>query len=362
MIIRIASDRNTSCTSDINNTLSLIPRKLSALTQEPLVSLLVPSYNYAGYIREALQSAREQTYAHLEIVVCDDGSSDASCDIVAEMAATDNRILLLRQENAGVAAAMNRAYRACRGEIICLLDADDRFHADKLRRVVEKMQAAPDVGFVQHAMEVIDGNGTVLRQLPEHGMHEEGWLAEKLLVRGGRWRNMPASALCFHRDVADLLFPLPAEDLRSMADAYLYMLAPLLTQVAWLPAPLSAYRLHGANLTGAQHFDEQLSRKYTDGIARVHDCIAEVIKTRRLDVPTFETRRHLTYLEHDFMRALFAGAERSVLRKKYRHLAGRIQHDDLYPAKRKVFGRWMLRIGMLLPVSLRAKWVSRVVG
>ena len=168
------------------STLSLSPRILSSLSARPLVSLLVPSYNYAGFIREALQSALDQTHDHLEIIVCDDGSTDASCDIVAEMAAKDQRIQLLQQENAGVAAALNRAFDASRGEIICLLDADDRFHADKVRQVVELMQRRPQTGFVQHAMEVIDGAGHKIRQLPAHGLYEEGWLAEKLLARGGR--------------------------------------------------------------------------------------------------------------------------------------------------------------------------------
>ncbi len=339
----------------------LKPLPLTPLPVQPLVSILVASYNYAGYIREALQSAMDQTWPHLEIIVCDDGSTDASCDIISDLAATDNRIQLLKQENAGVAAAMNRAFAASAGEIICLLDADDRFHIDKVKQVVEKMQALPDVGFVQHAMDVIDASGKVLKQLPAHGLFEAGWLAEKLIVRGGRWRNMPASALCFHREVAHLLFPLPAENLRSMADAYLYMLAPLLTKVGWLPAPLSAYRLHGANLTGAQHFDQALSHKYTGGIARVHRCISETIKTKQLDIPAFEARRHLTYLEHDFMRDLFAGAEKKVLKQKYRHLAGCINADDLYPQKRKVLGKAMLWIAMMLPVSLRSRWVSKAV-
>ncbi len=340
----------------------LKPLFLTPLSPRPLVSILVASYNYAGYIREALQSAQDQTWPHLEIIVCDDGSTDDSCDIVAEMAANDDRIQLLQQENAGVAAALNRAFAVSTGDIVCLLDADDWFHKDKVRQVVENMQAASDVGFVQHAMEVIDASGNALRQLPAHGLYEEGWLAEKLLVRGGRWRNMPASALCFHRDIANVLFPLLAQNLRSMADAYLYMLAPLLTKVAWLPWPLSAYRLHGANLTGAQHFDETVTRKYTEGIERVHQCIAETIDKKQLDLPALETRRHLTYLEHDFMHALCTGVDITVLKQKYRHLAGCINADDLYPRKRKVLGKGMLRVAMMLPAQLRARWVSAVLG
>lgn len=338
------------------------PVSLDVLPEKPLVSILVASYNYEAYIEEAVGSALKQTYEHIEIIVCDDGSTDDSCAIVKRLALADDRIQLLEQKNAGVAAALNNAFQRCKGAIVCLLDADDTFHPDKVRLVVDKMQWQGLTGFVQHAMDVVDGDHNIIKQLPVHGLFEEGWIADKLEQRGGRWRNMPASALSFRREIAAMMFPLPASDLRSMADAYLYMMAPMLTKVGYLSRPLSAYRLHGANLTGALHFDASLSRKYTEGIERVHACINLVANQRQLPMPALESDRHLTYVEHRFMQQLFEGANKRDLKEMYRQVSSRIQKDDLYPAARKRFGLLVFGAALYMPVKLRSKWISWTIG
>ncbi|MEM8486588.1 MAG: glycosyltransferase [Bacteroidota bacterium] len=335
---------------------------LAPLQAEPLVSVLMPSYNYASYVTAAIASVQAQSWTHLEIIVCDDGSTDGSADIVRRLAASDDRIRLIVQENAGVAVALNRAFAAARGEVICLLDADDVYEATKIAAVVATMQRKQQAGFVQHAMSVVDAAGEFIRTLPTHGHFEAGWLGPALLKRGGRWRNMPASALSFRREVAERLFPLPAAYLSSMADAYLYMLAPLLTEVAYQPEPLSSYRLHGNNLTGALHFDAQLSRKYVEGIARVHAAVKDAVDRRGLSLPAYAAADHLTHNEHQFMVQLFSGAARGALWSMYRVLVRQIRADDLYPEKRKLAGIAVLGVAILLPLQSRAGWVSRMMG
>ncbi len=335
---------------------------LAPLQAKPLVSVLMPSYNYASYVSAAIASVQTQSWTHLEIIVCDDGSTDGSPEIVRRLAEADNRIQLIVQENAGVAVALNTAYAAARGEVICLLDADDVFDKSKIADVVASMQRKQQAGFVQHAMSVIDADGEFIRTLPAHGLYEEGWLGPALLKRGGRWRNMPASALSFRREVAEILFPLPATYLSSMADAYLYMLAPLLTEVAHVPEQLSSYRLHGSNLTGALHFDEKLSQKYVEGIVRVHAAVQEGIDRHGLSFPAYTATDHLTHNEHQFMAKLFSEASRGSLWSMYRALVQQIRADDLYPQKRKLGGIAILGIAMLLPLQLRAGWVSRMMA
>ncbi len=336
--------------------------QLPPLPAEPLVSVLMPSYNYASFVEEAIASVQAQQWPHLEIIVCDDGSTDASPEILRQLAAADDRIQLVVQENAGVAVALNTAFAAAQGDIICLLDADDLFDSRKIADVVAMMQQKPHAGFVQHAMAVVDGEGAFIRTLPSHGHFEAGWLGPVLLERGGRWRNMPASALSFRREVAALLFPLPATHLSSMADAYLYMLAPLLTEVAYLPEPLASYRLHGSNLTGALHFDAQLSQKYVDGVVRVHQAVKETVARKGLAFPPFQAQKHLTHNEHQFMARLFSERSISALWSGYQTLVGQIKADDLYPAKRKLAGIAVLGTAMLLPLKLRAGWVSKLMG
>lgn len=105
----------------------LKPIPLEPLPDSPLVSILMPNYNYGRYIGEAIESVLRQTYPHWELIICDDGSTDNSCEVVKRYQDKDSRIKLIQKENGGMASALNAAYRECKGDIICLLDSDDVF-------------------------------------------------------------------------------------------------------------------------------------------------------------------------------------------------------------------------------------------
>lgn len=119
------------------------------MRQYPLVSVIIPAYNAADFIGQTLDSARAQTYEHLEIIVVDDGSNDETPQIVASAAQADTRIKLIRQPNRGVAAARNRAIRASKGAFIAPLDADDLWFPSKIERQVQCMRrGGSSVGLV----------------------------------------------------------------------------------------------------------------------------------------------------------------------------------------------------------------------
>ena len=92
-----------------------------------MVSVIVPVYRAERWIEGTLRSALSQTYANLEVVVVDDGSPDRCAELVAGVAATDPRVRLIRQENAGLSAARNAGVAAARGRYVAPLDADDLF-------------------------------------------------------------------------------------------------------------------------------------------------------------------------------------------------------------------------------------------
>src|SRR5215208_6900864 len=94
-------------------------------TARPLVSVVVPSYNYGHLIRETLESLAAQTYAAWECVVVDDGSADDTRAVVEAYAATDPRVRYVRQENARQGAARNNGIRHSSGAYFQFLDADD---------------------------------------------------------------------------------------------------------------------------------------------------------------------------------------------------------------------------------------------
>jgi glycosyltransferase involved in cell wall biosynthesis len=115
----------------------------------PLVSVIIPAYNAQAFIDKTLASVLAQTYRNLEILVVDDGSSDRTVEIVQKFAAKDQRIRLLQQPNAGVAAARNLGMKSAQGEFIAPIDADDIWYPSAIAKLVAQFQTArPEVGVV----------------------------------------------------------------------------------------------------------------------------------------------------------------------------------------------------------------------
>lgn len=108
----------------------------------PLVSVIIPAYNAAAYLRDTLNSVLAQTLQSFEVIVVDDGSTDATAEIAASARIADRRVQLIRQPNAGVGAARNAAIRRSRGRYIAPLDADDLWSPLKLERQVARLERA----------------------------------------------------------------------------------------------------------------------------------------------------------------------------------------------------------------------------
>lgn len=125
----------------------------------PLVSVVIATYNMARYLPQALRSVLLQTYPNLEIIVVDDGSTDAT-PVVIEPFRSSPAVRYIRQANAGQAAAKNHGVREARGEYIAFLDADDFWVDDKLAAQVPLLQRSPDVGVVYSRLHYVDANGT----------------------------------------------------------------------------------------------------------------------------------------------------------------------------------------------------------
>ena len=112
----------------------------------PLVSVVVPVYNRAAYVGEAIESALAQTLPVHELIVVDDGSSDASVEVVERYARPELRVL--HQAHAGIGAARNRGLAAATGELIAFLDSDDLWERDKLALQVAALRESEAVQLV----------------------------------------------------------------------------------------------------------------------------------------------------------------------------------------------------------------------
>jgi glycosyltransferase involved in cell wall biosynthesis len=113
------------------------------MNDAPLVSVLVPVYNGAAFLSDALTSVQQQTYQNFEIIVVDDGSSDNSHALAQKFAEADRRISILRQTNGGTQAARNTALHHASGEWIALLDQDDVWLPTKLEVQMASLAESP---------------------------------------------------------------------------------------------------------------------------------------------------------------------------------------------------------------------------
>ncbi|MDD4085555.1 MAG: glycosyltransferase [Acidaminococcaceae bacterium] len=114
------------------------------MNSSPLISVIIPTFNYGAFLGACLDSVRAQTYKNIEIIVVDDGSTDAT----AEIAAAYPEARYVYQENSGVSAARNRGFDLSTGDFIAFIDADDYWAADKLAKQMAFMGQNPEYGIV----------------------------------------------------------------------------------------------------------------------------------------------------------------------------------------------------------------------
>jgi glycosyltransferase involved in cell wall biosynthesis len=122
------------------------------LNDKPLVSVIVPTYNYGRFIGETLECLRAQTYANWECIIVDDGSTDDTAEQVARFMERDARFKFLRQENARQAAAKNNGLRNSAGQYLQFLDADDLIEPRKFEQQVEYLERRPEIDIIYGSM------------------------------------------------------------------------------------------------------------------------------------------------------------------------------------------------------------------
>jgi glycosyltransferase involved in cell wall biosynthesis len=214
----------------------------------PLVSIIIDNYNYAAFLPAAIESALGQSYAPIEVLVVDDGSTDGSREVIARYG---SRISPLLKANGGQASAFNSGIAASRGEIICLLDSDDLYFNNKVKEVVEIFEQNDNRAkplLVSHSLELIDAQGTA----------RAGHVGNK----GGSPLNLygyakrygftyspcgPTTGISLNRQLARRIFPIPERGLKVGADDFVRRAASLIADCYSISTVLGAYRVHGNN-------------------------------------------------------------------------------------------------------------------
>lgn len=132
-----------------------------AIMEEKYVSIVLPTYNRAHSILKSVESILRQTYPYWELLVIDDGSTDNTKEIIADIAASDTRVRYFGQlQNRGVSAARNEGIRLAQYEYIAFQDSDDIWKEDKLQKQMRIFEDNPEVGMVYCSYEGIKADGT----------------------------------------------------------------------------------------------------------------------------------------------------------------------------------------------------------
>jgi glycosyltransferase involved in cell wall biosynthesis len=230
-------------------------------TPLPLVSVITPVFGVTRYLAEAIESVRAQSHPRIEHLVIDDGSPEP----VATDAFTSRFpwVRWLRQPNAGPSRARNLGIQQSAGAFLVFLDADDLLGPDDIRRGLEAIQAAPDIGMVFGETEAMDPSGES-RGLLRPGQFHLGPVSYEQLLTG----NIPGVPVsCFFRRTTVEAVGGFDEELRCCEDYDLYLRLAKVSRVVGHPHPAGRYRVH------PEQSSRNLSRMMADR-ERIFDRLA----------------------------------------------------------------------------------------
>jgi glycosyltransferase involved in cell wall biosynthesis len=314
-----------------------------------LVTVLIDTYNHERFIEQAVTSVVEQDMSmdDVEIVVVDDGSTDRTPEIVRKF---EPRVRLLRKPNGGQASAFNFALPQTRGEIIAMLDGDDWWAPQKLRRAIETMETNPDIGIVGHGQfeSYSDGrpNGLVLPgrnyrfdlsslQGAELFRHLAGFLG--------------TSKMTIRRSVLNRILPVP-EELLIEADEFIYTLASAIAPAIVLNEPLFYYGFHNGNLFQFEKYEPAKERRKMNVLEVLLRDLPSRLREFNVAQDAIDTIFRGTRVEIERMRLSLEGGsplrtfavERCAYRDSYRQVTWRY----------RLFQALVLMQTLLLPPQL----------
>jgi glycosyltransferase involved in cell wall biosynthesis len=238
------------------------------MSELPLASIVISSYNYGRFLPDAIDSALGQTYTNTEVIVVDDGSTDHSREVIAGYG---ERVRPLWKDNAGQASCLNVGYRSSRGEVIFFVDSDDLLLPTAVEMALPFF-GDPRVAKVHWPLWAIDDQGrrtgdVIMPVLPEGDL------------RGAVTRDGPYGYLwpdttgnAWARPFLERVLPMPEEEFRTCPDLYLCGLAPLFGTVGRIPEPQGCWRAHGQNHSLRHSFEQRLRA----GLRR-EECCFEVL-------------------------------------------------------------------------------------
>ncbi len=216
----------------------LFPGRLqdsNAVYAVPKVSIYIPVYNTEVFIKEAVDSALNQTYTDLEVVICNDGSTDGTLSVLEQNYSDNPRVRWISQPNRGIAAATNKAVGACRGMYIGQLDADDILEITAVASMV-KLLDKKNIGMAYGHECRIDRHGKVMSINPSVGFSRELLMVSMICTHFRMFRKRDWSRI----SGCD-------ESLENAVDYDLALKFSEICSIGYLPELTYRYRFHGSN-------------------------------------------------------------------------------------------------------------------
>ena len=211
------------------------------IPQEPLVSIIIPTYNRSSYLKEAIESVLSQTYTHFELIIVDDGSTDNTEEVIRQF--NDTRIIYIKKPNEGhPGKTRNAGLRIAQGDFIAFLDDDDKWLPEKLKEQIGAHIRKPRI-MASYTFYSIIGKAT---QRDHHifpaQIERNGFLLEEMIRHGS---FVLTSTMCFRKEVFDRIGEFAEiPNLRSGQDFDMWLRIAQHFEYLCIPHYLTVYRLH----------------------------------------------------------------------------------------------------------------------
>jgi glycosyltransferase involved in cell wall biosynthesis len=217
----------------------------------PLVSIVVPAYNHADYLAEAIESILAQDYPNIELLVLDDGSTDNTREVLERYAG--QFYWETSKSNMGQAATLNKGWRMSKGEVLGRLSADDLLYPDAVSASVECLRKSPDAVLVYCDFDLIDEHSRVIRRIQAPEFSYRDMVAKQITA--------PGPGAFFPRSAFEKAGPWD-ESLARMPDYEYWLRLGLYGRFVRIPKVLAAFRMHENSFSFRRGEGELHSQEY----------------------------------------------------------------------------------------------------
>lgn len=217
------------------------------MLQKPLVSVVIPSYNYSKYIGKTIESVLEQTFEDLELIIIDDGSPDNSVEIIKDKIAqyADRDITFIHRENRGICRTLNEGLHTAKGKYFSYVGSDDFWHPQKLEKQLAAFETANEKLAASYTDSyIIDAGDKIIDRFGRQYDYQSGDIYGDLM-----WmRYHPASPTNFF--IKEALTSIGGfNEKYAIEDKDLWIKIARKYEVIYLSEPLAYYRVHGKNMS-----------------------------------------------------------------------------------------------------------------